>query len=77
MSKTFILGKQGFDCVVKGFRIFRCARRPHWESGDFISWDYAHKEIQYYKFRLDTEQSWEPDSLGSDIMANDWEVYTI
>ncbi len=72
-----IVGNQGFDCVVKAFRLGRSARRKNWPEGDFVCWDDKSKDIVRYKSKLNQTNSWFPDNLGQDIMANDWEVYAI
>ena len=81
---SLIIGNQGFDCVIKGFRIGRSARRPHWQEGSVLTYS---KDVG--QIFLCTElgiEVWDPDDVGKpdagfnlsqDLMATDWEIYTL
>lgn len=79
-----IVGNQGFDCVIKGFRIGRQARRPSWAEGVVLTYDAQEGQI----FLLGPEpwgmQVWNPGNdeqptqvLSVDLMATDWEIYAL
>ena len=71
------MGGQGFDCVVKAFRIGRGAKRATWPENTYLSWNKESKEIELYSPSSDSVNTWDSDYLGQDIKATEWAVYTI
>ena len=72
---SLIVPRQGFDCVIKGFRVGRQARRPSWAPGVVLTYDPKTKEISLLGPEPWGSQSWDPDYLSQDVMAEDWEVW--
>lgn len=74
---SLVVGKQGFDCVVKGFRIGRQARRPHWAEDRVIMWEPNLKLVILIWGPTNLEDgNWLTyHATGEDIMATDWEVW--
>ncbi len=72
-----LLSNQPFECLIKGFRLSRGGRRKHWPDGDHIYYSKRYEAIYYYQSSSDTESEWDPDNLGQQLMANDWEIYLL
>lgn len=76
MISSLIVKDQGFDCVIKAFRLGRGARLSHWNEGDYIFWDPTEREIKRYSQNADCVVYWDVESTAC-FMSHDWEVYTI
>lgn len=71
---SLVMGRQGFDCVIKGFRVGRQARRPHWSENVVIYYDPQQNTIMQF-YPNGSIGSWDPDYPAQDFMAQDWEIW--